>query len=137
MAYNNYVPQPIYQPVMPVNPYAVQQPQQNNDINLFVGGFVNGEKEANLYPVAPGKSAFLMDMNASVFYIKSVDQSGMPMPLRMFDYTEHKSETKPGETVVGNYASKDEFESFKNEIRTLISELKQPKQKQYYKKEDQ
>ena len=133
MAYNNYVPQPIYQPVMPVNPYMVQQPQQNNDTNLFV----DGEKEANLYPVAPGKSVFIMDKNSSVFYIKSVDQSGMPMPLRIFDYVERKSETKPEETAANNYVSKDEFESFKNEIRTLISESKQPKQKTYYKKEDQ
>ncbi|MBP5598392.1 MAG: hypothetical protein J6Y02_23700 [Pseudobutyrivibrio sp.] len=133
MAYNNYVPQPIYQPVMPVNPFMVQQPQPSND-NIFV----DGEKEANLYPVAPGKSAFLMDKNASVFYIKSVDQSGVAMPLRIFDYTERKSETKPEETKAkDNYATKDEFESFKTEIKTLISEIKQPKQKAYYKKEEQ
>ena len=73
----NFVPQQQYnQPV-------VQQPV--NDTGIL---WVQGEAGAKSWAVAPGKSVMLMDSESNTFYIKSSDQSGMPMPLRIFDYTE-------------------------------------------------
>ena len=50
--------------------------------------WVQGEEGAKAYMVAPGSSVMLMDSENTVFYLKSSDQSGMPLPLRIFDYTE-------------------------------------------------
>ena len=56
--------------------------QPNNGIR-----WVQGEAGAKAYPVAPGESAFLMDSENSMAYLKSTDQSGMPS-MRYFSITE-------------------------------------------------
>ena len=67
------------QPMQPV-----QQPvQQNNGIV-----WVQGENAAKSYPVAPNTTVMLLDSESSVFYLKTSDVSGMPLPLRVFDYKE-------------------------------------------------
>lgn len=50
--------------------------------------WVQGEASAKAYPVAPGSSVLLMDSEGSRFYIKSADISGMPNPLRTFEFRE-------------------------------------------------
>ena len=60
--------------------------------------WVQGEAGAKSFLVAPGTTVMLMDSESPVFYLKSADQSGMPMPLRIFDFTERSAthtETKP------------------------------------------
>lgn len=52
--------------------------------------WVQGIAGAKAFPVGAGSNAVLMDSEESVFYIKSTDASGMPQPLRIFDYTERK-----------------------------------------------
>lgn len=76
MAYNSYFPAG-YQP------YQMQQPTQQNGIN-----WVQGEPGAKSFWVGAGQSVLLMDSESNSFYIKSCDTSGMPLPLRIFDYTE-------------------------------------------------
>lgn len=93
MAYNNGFPM-NYQQMYPQYNY-VQQPQQlvqtpqvmqqPSDNGIL---WVQGEAGAKSWAVAPGKSVMLMDSETNTFYIKSSDPSGMPMPLRIFDYTE-------------------------------------------------
>lgn len=80
----NFVPQPqLNQTVVPQQQPVVQQPV--NDTGIL---WVQGEAGAKSWAVAPGKSVMLMDSETNTFYIKSSDPSGMPMPLRIFDYTE-------------------------------------------------
>lgn len=50
--------------------------------------WVQGEAGAKSYPIAAGQTVLLMDSESSTFFIKSADLSGMPLPLRVFDYTE-------------------------------------------------
>lgn len=60
--------------------------------------WVQGEAGAKSFLVAPGTTVMLMDSESPVFYLKSADQSGMPMPLRIFDFTERNAthtEAKP------------------------------------------
>lgn len=80
--YNPYGTPQYYQPRM------VQQPQQqpNNGIT-----WVQGESGAKSYIATPGVPALLMDSENPVFYIKTTDQSGMPLPLRIFDYKERNA----------------------------------------------
>ena len=95
------------------------QHYQQNQQNVIV--WVQGIEGAKAYPVASGASVLLMDSEENVFYIKSTDQSGMPSPLRIFDYAERKEEAQKVDT--SQFITRDEFEQ-------KISELKRkPKEK--------
>lgn len=87
------------------------QSQQQNGIN-----WVQGEAGAKSFLIAPGQSVLLMDSENNVFYIKSSDVSGMPLPLRIFDYTERKQKQENNQTSE-EYITRKEFEK-------RISELK-------------
>ena len=124
----NYFPvgyQPVYpyqqqnmqiQPVQPVQ-QNIPQPQQTNTSPFK---WVDGESSARSMAVEPGQSVMLMDSNANVFYIKSADPSGMPLPLRIFDYTERTQQvqhtepqiqTQPQQqATVHDYITREEFE---------------------------
>lgn len=67
--------------------------QQNSGIV-----WVQGEAGAKSYLVGAGQSVLLMDSESSSFFIKSTDASGMPLPLRIFDYTE-RTQAQPQATV--------------------------------------
>lgn len=95
----------------------VAQPQpQSTGIN-----WVQGEAGAKSYPIAPGNSVMLMDSENNVFYIKSSDSSGMPMPLRIFDYTERTQQKQASSQSNNEYITRKEFEK-------RLSELKNAKQ---------
>ncbi|MBR1749897.1 MAG: hypothetical protein IJ740_03300 [Ruminococcus sp.] len=95
MAYNNYFPATYggYNP----NPYGGMQtypqtvpPAQNSGIQ-----WVQGEAGAKAFSIGAGQSVLLMDSESNAFYIKATDQSGMPLPLRVFDYTERTAQSVP------------------------------------------
>lgn len=85
--------------------------QQNNSGVIWV----QGEEGAKAYMVAAGNSVMLLDSENTTFYIKSTDQSGMPMPLRIFDYTERAQTPKPPApmqaTQQEEYITRAEFEA--------------------------
>lgn len=66
-----------------------QQPTPQNSGIVWV----QGEAGAKSYLVGAGQSVLLMDSESSTFYIKSTDASGMPLPLRVFDYKERQAQT--------------------------------------------
>ena len=116
MPYNPYyypnAYQPVQQPTMPSNSV------QSNGNGII---WVQGEASAKSFPVGNGQSVLLMDSEDSVFYIKSTDQSGMPMPLRVFDYTERNVQKHEGASVAKNdYVSRSEFDAFKEDISRMI-----------------
>lgn len=98
----NYVPQ--QQSVMQQQPQVVQQPQ--NDTGIL---WVQGEAGAKSWAVAPGKSVMLMDSESNTFYIKSTDQSGMPMPLRIFDYTERTQQAQQNQVLQHSEVDTSQF----------------------------
>ena len=51
-----------------------------------------------------------MDSEDSVFYVKSSDASGMPMPLRVFDYSERTAQQTAQPQVAPEYVTREEFE---------------------------
>lgn len=134
MTYNNpYYPAVGYQPVP--NMYSNQIPTsapvspqvQNNGSSII---WVQGEAGAKAYPVTAGSSVLLMDSEESVMYIKSTDQSGMPQPLRIFDYTERKtdhSEASAAKTIPSDYVSRDEFDEFKEDVKRTIKGIRKPR----------
>lgn len=132
MAYNNYFPQyyPNQMPVMQAQQQMpLQQPQmpQNGVQNLGNGiTWVLGENAAKSFPVGVGQTVVLMDREEPVMYMKSVDQSGMPLPLRVFDITE-RTETSSPKTSNTDYVSRSEFDKFKEDIRQTIKGMRKPK----------
>lgn len=114
MAYTNYQwtnPSaiPTYQSPSIVSSY---YSQQNNGIV-----WVQGESGAKAYPVPPGNTVLLMDSESSIFYIKSTDSSGIPQPLRTFEYTERT------QTVIEekekDYVTREEFDDLKKLLDDL------------------
>ena len=119
-----------FQPINPYTPFQnqypipqaiypqVTSPVQTSSSNGII--WVQGESGAKSYAVAAGQSVLLMDSEANTFYIKSSDTSGMPLPLRIFDYTERTNNQQiPAQdsTIdLKNYVTHEEFEKFKNEI---------------------
>lgn len=105
---------------MPQNPYQqipqpIVQPQNDGPIMAWVQGGINGAKS---YPVPPNQRAYLFDSEDNTFYVKDVDQNGMPKPLRAFDYTERIiEEEQPNNT--SNFVTRDEI---KDIIKEALSE---------------
>ena len=58
----------------------------------------------------------LMDSEGSTFYLKSADNSGMPMPLRIFDFQERAAGQKPASEAPKapkvEYVTRAEFDAF-------------------------
>ena len=131
MAYNNYFPQ--YQQAYPQAYYGMpqNQPTMPQNAQQAQGGgipWVQGEAAAKAYPVASGQSVLLMDSEESTFYIKSTDQSGMPQPLRIFDYTERtaqKSEAGIAKASSSDYVSRSEFDEFREDVKRSLKRMKE------------
>jgi hypothetical protein len=105
----NQMQNAVVQPSMP------SQPMQQQSSQII---WVSGEAGAKSYLVAPGNTVMLLDAENSVFYLKSADASGMPLPLRIFDYKERTTTAQQafsgvvtGESVnLDNFVTREEFE---------------------------
>ena len=88
-------------------------PQANNGLV-----WVQGETGAKSYLVSPGCTVMLMDSEGDRFYLKSADSSGMPLPLRTFEYkerTETAQQPNGGSVAVfsnldDKFVTREEFE---------------------------
>ena len=118
----NQIQNAVVQPSMPSQPMQVQQP--NNGLI-----WVQGESGAKSYLVAPGNTVMLMDSEGERFYLKSADASGMPMPLRIFEYKETNEAAckASGGSVGGLDKLDDRFvtrEEFERRIASIGSQCK-------------
>lgn len=143
MAYNPYYSQGYYQnvPQYYQNNMQMQQPQQmpqnqpqipqNAPQNQSNGiTWVLGENAAKSFPVGAGQTVILMDREDPVMYMKSVDQSGMPQPLRIFDITERTTEKNSAavkNSLTTDYVSRSEFEEFREDVKRTIKGIRKPK----------
>lgn len=90
--------------------------------------WVQGEAGAKAYNVPAGSTILLMDSETPRFYIKSTSANGIPMKLRMFDYSEilDQSQAYPSvpDAVSGQNAATAEFATKDdlNELKKLIEE---------------
>ena len=102
----------------PFNPYAPSYPAPAVQQTAPTSGamiWVQGESGAKSYITPPNTTVLLMNSEADQFFIKSVDASGMPSPLRVFDYTEVTSKAGPVPEV--SYVTREEFDAFKEELK--------------------
>ena len=100
----------------------MQQTQNQQSSNGII--WVQGEEGAKAYMVAPGNSVLLMDSENSAFYIKSTDNSGMPMPLRIFDYVERNAKQQT-QNIKPNveYVTRQEFDALSARINDIMANI--------------
>jgi len=108
MAFNPYFP--AY-----ASPYQIPYQQTAQQGGGLV--WVQGIEGAKSHPVGAGQSVLLMDSESNCFFIKSADASGMPLPLRVFDYTERSTRCNALETPsvapidTAAFITREEFEA--------------------------
>ena len=111
-----------------VQPSMTSQPMQQQSSQII---WVSGEAGAKSYLVAPGNTVMLLDAENSVFYLKSADASGMPLPLRIFDYKERTTTAQQafGGVVTGESVNLDNFVTRKefDELKASIASQPTPK----------
>lgn len=110
--YNNYFPQAYMN--MPYS-YGAGLNQ------LGAINWVQGEAGARSVPIAAGQKVLLMDSETNVFYIKSSDSSGMPLPLRTFEYKEVITSDNSSAPAQSEYVTREELEQ-------IVADLKPKKE---------
>lgn len=112
MSYQSYSPQPA--------PMAT--PMQSNVIP------VDGEVGAKAFSAPAGSTGpiALWDTNDNVIYLRTFNAAGMPNPLRKLRYTEEEpmqnlpnGQSGAMQPDMSMYATKDDFESLRQEIRQM------------------
>ena len=117
MAYNpnlyspNYYNSPVpYQQV--VSPMQMQPTPPMMDNSIL---WVNGEKDALAFALAPNKAVALWDATAPVIYLKQSDASGRPT-MRTYDLIERTSEVQE---TAKEYATKDELTAVASTVKSF------------------
>ncbi len=94
--------------------------------------YVQGEAAAKSWCVGNGQSVLLMDIESPVFYIKSADTSGMPLPLRTFEYREVTQNTaqaisqavqKEPEDLDQKYVTRQEYDTLQIKYMEILERL--------------
>ena len=126
MPQNNYTQPPYYMPNLSQTQqqpmYSAPTPTPSGNSGLI---WVQGETGAKSYLVAPNQTVMLMDSEDNRFFLKSSDSSGMPLPLRIFRYSEQtagepqKTPLNAPDTETREFVTRDEFEALKAEINAL------------------
>ena len=132
-SYNNYFPQTysnspyVYSAggqTLPSWNQPTTTPAQLGAIN-----WVQGEAGARSVPVPAGQKALLMDSETNVFYVKSSDTSGMPLPLRIFEYKEvDKVATSATDGREDKYVTHEELNKILAELTEKPKEEKKNEQ---------
>lgn len=119
--YNNYYPA-SYQPFGYQMPQMQAQPQiQTPQIQQTGMIWVNGEQEAQMYPVAPNNAVALWDSTSSTIYLKQADASGRPM-FKTFDLVERTQPVHQNSRGI-EYATKDELNDLVKSVQRMQEEL--------------
>lgn len=135
---NQYFPQypQTYQPQVPtpMDRLAQLQSQYQQTVPQAVPQtnqgllWVSGEAGAKSYLVAANSTVLLMDSENPVFYLKSADTSGMPLPLRAFDYVERSQNAPQASPSVPNdldskYVTRAEYDALNAKYIEILDRL--------------
>lgn len=128
--YQSYYPvyQPmIQQPTQPPVQQIQQQPTQAYSSGII---WVDDEKEAALYPIAPNNAVALWEKSGKKAYMKKADATGKPA-MTVYDLVERKEEEEVQDV---SYATKDDYaavvgviKEFSEKVTALTSELESMK----------
>lgn len=106
----------------------VAQPAQQPTAGI---NWVQGEEGARAWLVNPSTTVMLMDSDGSSFYLKSADASGMPQPLRVFDYVERvqpqKAPVQAAQNETIDYVTREELNALAARVDALSTTSKSKK----------
>lgn len=101
---------PYYNPYQ--QNYYPAAPQQNPTSIIWV----NGEREASIYPVAPNNAVALWDSDAPVIYLKQADAAGKPT-MKAYDLVERVAAPKDETDIMKTISEmKADIDSLKNDF---------------------
>ena len=133
-AYTNYLnyynptAYPYYNPYSTggtgVYPQMPQQttaaPQAQNTSNSII--WVNSEKEAQMYPVAPNNAVTLWNTSEPVVYLKQADATGKPI-IKTYDLIEREDTSSMSGNDKQEYATKEELSATVQAMKDLTSAM--------------
>lgn len=109
----NYYPatyQQNYVPVYQSPTYQQNFPQTSSIV------WVQGEAGARAYPVPANTTMLLMDSESETFFLKSTDASGMPQPIRIYEYAEVVSTPQVSEDL----ATKEDIKKLHKRLDNIM-----------------
>lgn len=136
--YQNQYYYPAYQPVQIQPQQAFPSNQQSFSSNSII--WVDDEREAAMYPIAPNAAVALWDKSGKRAYMKKADATGKPT-MTVYDLVERPETMQDGGNMQGEaqipYATKDDLgvltgalkgldgiiASIKTDIETMKSDL--------------
>lgn len=107
------VPQPM--PPMPQVPQPAPASQRAGGIK-WVQGVEGGKAQF----VAPGSSDVFFDSEEQQFFIKTVDVSGMPAPLRVFRYEEVVAADQKAAPAPEKFVTHDELDECMRRVEAMV-----------------
>lgn len=124
-----------YQPYY-YNPYQTQyqmpqyQTQQTQSVSAPTSPtiiWVNGEREASTYPVAPNAAVALWDSQNPCIYLKKADASGRPS-MQIYDLVERAETPQNANTAqdikVYDYATKSDLSALESVLEGSMADMK-------------
>ena len=127
--YNPYYPSG-YQPVMPY--YAA--PQSTSPTQSIV--WVQGERQAIEYPVAPNGAVALWDSASPSIYLKTADASGRPS-LKAYDLVERTQTRENAQSSQTSVDTSNELSFVREALCAIQSDLREMKSALGGKKDEQ
>ena len=134
-SYNNYFPQSYANTMYGYNNMTSTQPMSapvapTNQLGAI--NWVQGEAGARSVPVAAGQKVLLMDSENNVFYVKSSDATGMPLPLRIFEYKEiGAEESKVAAPAQSEYVTHEELKQILSDLKQSFAPKKEEKSNEF------
>ena len=93
--------------------YPVPQVQQSQPTSII---WVQGEREAASYPVAPNNAVALWDSDAPVIYLKQADAAGKPT-MKAYDLVERAAAAKEEPDLMKTISEmRADIDSLKNDV---------------------
>lgn len=143
--YNFYQNYPSYTP----NAYSTAMPMQNQQMPLQSNTkpmeWVEGEVGAKAFQMPVGLPANqpipLWDSTDTVIYLKSWSPMGFPNPIQKIHYTMPEQQSALPEQQMSsesaqNYVTKEDFDSFRNEMKDILAKLNTNKNQRYKQEEN-
>ena len=97
-----------------ISPQTVTPSYGSSNI-IYIRGGLEGAKN---YPVTPGYTAWLIDEESKKFFIKTIGPNGVPN-VKSFNYSEETQEYASTSEDSSKWATKEDIEYLKKEIRKL------------------
>lgn len=122
--YQPVMPAPVQTPVQYASPAPQTYSQTMQQSSII---WVSGEREAQMYPVAPNNAVTLWSQTEPVVYLKQADATGKPT-LKIYDLVERTSSVSPGtdkpDGKIEEYVKKDDLSAVVAAIGGINGDIK-------------